>query len=85
MSKIDDADLRVGLGWEVWFLLAILAGGSLAIFVGLNLIGIGLDSTDVIVHAGPGVDADPRRLLVGGSVAIVFATLTARLVRSIDT
>lgn len=80
MSRTEDE--RLGLGWEVWFLLALLAAGALAALQILGLIGGGFDSvTQPRGHRGS-VEIDPRRLVLGGSVAIALGTAAIRLILS---
>lgn len=86
MSRTDDAELKVGLGWEVWFLLALLAGGAIAALVTMMLLGAGLD-----VPTAPHVatitrepDLDPRRMLAGLTGSVVCVAVATVVIRTTD-
>ena len=82
MSRTDDE--RLGLGWEVWFLLAILGVGGIAGLIVPNIIGVGFEA--VATHTAPRghVTLEWPRVVVGGSGAVVFATVAVRITRTTD-
>lgn len=86
MSRTDDAELKVGLGWEVWFLLALLAGGAIAASVTLTLLGASLDLPTAphvtTITREPGVD--PERLMSGLTAAAACAAVATLVIRTTD-
>ena len=87
MSKTDDE--RLGLGWEFWFLVSILAAGGLGAFVVLGVLGLALDPVaspwpPPPRSLVPGPDLDTGRLILGCSAAILCSAFVIGLVRSTD-
>lgn len=78
MSKTEDE--RLGLGWEVWFLLVLLAAGALVAIQVLGLLGAGFDTVSERRLPRGTVGIDLRRLLVGGSAAVALAGAATRLI-----
>lgn len=83
MSTTDD-DTRIGLGWEVWMILAVLAVvGSIGPIL-FGLIGGMVDTGPAVTLPMTEVSLDPRRLATGISGALVFTLLAVRLIRTTD-
>ena len=82
MSRTDDE--RLGLGWEVWFLLALLVAGALVSLQVLGLMGAGFEAVERPSSHRGSVGVDLRRLLIGGSVASTLAAAAIRLIRTTD-
>lgn len=82
MSKIDDE--RLGLGWEVWFLLAILGVGGILGLLVPNIIGIGFDVAAPNTAPRGDVKFEWLRVVIGTSAAAVFATVAVRIARTTD-
>ncbi|HVR33597.1 MAG TPA: hypothetical protein VMS74_12945 [Acidimicrobiia bacterium] len=87
MSKTDDE--RLGLGWEVWFLVSMLGAGGLAAFVLLNVMGLAFDpvaSNSILApaRAVPSPGLDLGRFILGCSGAIACAAFVISLIRSTD-
>ena len=86
MSKTDDE--RLGLGWEVWFLVSILGAGGLAAFVVMNVMGLALDPVASVSPVTARVVQDPGldlgRFILGCSGAIACAASVIGLIRSTD-
>ena len=83
MPTTDDGT-RIGLGWEVWLILAVLAGVG---FVGpllFGLIGGMVDTGPAGTLSTPNVPLDPSRLAAGISGALVFTLLAVGLIRTTD-
>lgn len=87
VSTTDDAELRMGLGWEVWFLLALLAGAAFAAFFTMTTLGAALDVpvSHIVTRAVTGEpDLDPRRLFTGLTAAAVCAVVATVVIRTTD-
>lgn len=82
MSKIDDE--RLGLGWEVWFLLAILGVGGILGLLVPNIIGVGFDAVATHTAQRDQVMLEWPRVAVGSIAAAGFATLAIRLFRTTE-
>ena len=78
MSKTEDE--RLGLGWEVWFLVAGLAAGAVVAIQVVAVIGAGFDVATQPSSSRGAVGVDLRRLLVGGSAAVVLAGAAIRII-----
>lgn len=81
---VTEDGLRVGLGWEVWYLLGLLALAGLATIVVVLLLGVGLDPAASARHPGPRAVIDPWRALVGGIGALLLALAAAAVVAKTD-
>lgn len=81
MSKIDD---RLGLGWEVWFLVLGLAIGGVAALVVPGLIGLAIDVAERNPTPGGPVTIDPRRLAGGVAAAVALAAIAGWIIRTTD-
>jgi hypothetical protein len=86
VSRTDDAGLRVGLGWEVWFLLTLLAGAAIAAFFTMSVLGFALDVpvSQHVTNLTRQPDLDPRRLLTGLTVTAACAIVATIVVRTTD-
>lgn len=83
MSTIDDGT-RIGLGWEVWMILAVLAVvGSIGPIL-FGLIGGRFDTGSAVTLPMTEIPLDPRRVAAGISAAAVFTLLAVRLIRTTD-
>jgi hypothetical protein len=82
VSKSEDD--RLGLGWEVWFLIAMLAIGSQALILVPLVFGAAMDipSPASGIPSAPAVDFG--RLLAGGGGAVFFGVLASWLIRTTD-
>ncbi|MEX1004934.1 MAG: hypothetical protein WD990_14210 [Acidimicrobiia bacterium] len=77
MSKTEDEGL--GLGWEVWFLLAVLATGGFLAVMSVSLIGGVAVAVDQQPISGDAVAVDLRRLVAGGAAAVALVVAAVRL------
>ncbi|MEX2653635.1 MAG: hypothetical protein WD532_01255 [Acidimicrobiia bacterium] len=83
MSTTDDGT-RIGLGWEVWFLLGCVAVAGAVVPVLVGLIGGFTDPGTRPPPTGAPVDLDARRVVVGATAAAMFSLLAAALIRQTD-
>jgi hypothetical protein len=76
---------RLGLGWEVWFLVAVLMVAALALVVVPVLIAVGFDEArHEITHLSRSVEVVPARVVFGAVGAMALAVLTGHIVRTTD-
>lgn len=83
MPATDDGS-RLGLGWEVWMILGVLAVVGLAGPLLFGLIGGMVDTGSAATRSTPGVNLDPRRVAAGVSGALTFTLLAVFLIRTTD-
>lgn len=84
VSTTDDDATRIGLGWEVSFLLGCLAAVGLAIPFLVGLVGGFTDPGTGPPPTGEPVDLDVGRVVIGATVAAMFALLASALIRRTD-
>lgn len=72
-----EIEFRIGLGWEVWFLIGLVGLAGLAMAVTVLVVGAGLDPVASARHPGTGAAVDPRRVLAGGIGALTLALSAA--------
>jgi hypothetical protein len=80
VSTTDDE--RLGLGWEVWFLLFGLAVGGLALTFGIIGVAFGIGPPNPMPMEP--VTVDTGRLVVGVGMAGAFAAVAIRIIRTTD-
>jgi hypothetical protein len=82
VSKSEDD--RLGLGWEVWFLIGMLAIGSQALLLVPLVFGAGIDILPPASGLSPAPKVDVGRLLAGSGGAVFFGVLASWLIRTTD-
>jgi hypothetical protein len=75
---------RLGLGWEVWFLLLGLAVGGLALTFLPGIIGVAFEVGPPNPLPTEPVTVDTGRLVVGVGMACAFAAVAIRIIRTTD-
>jgi len=82
VSTTDDE--RLGLGWEVWFLLIGLAAGVVGLALLRGIIGAGFDVGPPNPIPGEPAMVDLRRLAVGVGLAFASSAMAVRIIRTTD-
>ena len=83
MPTTDDGT-RLGLGWEVWMILGVLAVVGLTGPLLFGLIGGIVDTGSAVTRSTPAVSLDPSRVAAGVSGALTFTLLAVFLIRTTD-
>ncbi len=83
MSTTDDGT-RIGLGWEVWMILGVLAVVGLVGPLLVGLIGGVVDTGPAATRFTRDVPIDPSRVAAGISGALIFTLLAVGLIRTTD-